>query len=165
MCFYFSSLNPLTLFLFTFLLSFSLNFFLVLLDCSRVMMSSDDYGSSSGLALPPSPPSAGGYFGGLGGAQGHSAAHQLSPYLNVNPSYLQSSTPEFIVNQEQKKGRIERSFTGIGGSVLVGAAAGGGYGLYDGVRRTAIEGMTGKLRRTQIINYTMKSGAIFTALL
>ena len=81
---------------------------------------------------------------------------QLSPYLNVNPSYVQ--TPEFIVNQEQKKGRIEQSFAGIGASVIVGAAAGGAYGFYDGSRQTAAAGMTGTLKRTQIMNYTMKSG-------
>ena len=60
--------------------------------------------------------------------------------------------------QETKKGRIERSFSGIGASVLVGAAVGGTYGLFDGVRWTAMKGMKGGLRRTQILNYTMKSG-------
>jgi hypothetical protein len=34
------------------------------------------------------------------------------------------------------------------------------YGLYDGVRQTATGGMAGKLRRTQIMNYTLKSGMI-----
>lgn len=82
----------------------------------------------------------------------------LSPYLNVDPSYLQSSTPEFIFNQDQKRGRMENSFTAIGSSVVVGGAVGGVYGLYDGVRLTAAQSMTGRLRRTQILNYTLKSG-------
>ena len=84
---------------------------------------------------------------------------QLSPYLNVNPSYVQ--TPEFIVNQEQKKGRIEQSFAGIGASVISGGAAGGTYGFYDGLRQTVAAGMRGTLRRTQIMNYTVKSGMHF----
>jgi len=113
------------------------------------MMSSEEYPGS-----PPPPPM--GAPSGLFGL-GRPQAHQLSPYLNVNPSYVQ--TPEFIVNQETKKGRIERSFSGIGASVLVGAAVGGTYGLFDGVRWTAMKGMKGGLRRTQILNYTMKSGA------
>lgn len=53
---------------------------------------------------------------------------------------------------------MENSFTAIGSSVILGAATGGAYGLYDGVRQTAAANMTGKLRRVQILNYTMKSG-------
>ena len=62
------------------------------------------------------------------------------------------------MNQEQKKGRIEQSFAGIGASVIFGAASGGAYGFYDGLRQTAAAGMTGTLKRTQIMNYTVKSG-------
>merc|ERR1719414_1107009 len=113
------------------------------------MMSSEEYPGS-----PPAPPMAA--PSGLLGLP-RPQAQQLSPYFNVNPSYVQ--TPEFIVNQDTKKGRIERSFSGIGASVLVGAAAGGAYGLFDGVRQTAAAGMRGGLRRTQVLNYTMKSGA------
>merc|ERR1719481_1217354 len=82
----------------------------------------------------------------------------LSPYLNIDPSYLQSEAPEFIFNQEQKRGLMEKSFTAIGSSVLVGGAVGGAYGLYDGVRQTAMSEMKGRLRRTQILNHTLKSG-------
>jgi len=112
-------------------------------------MMSEEYPGS-----PPAPP-----MGAPSGLLGlpRPQAQQLSPYFNVNPSYVQ--TPEFIVNQDTKKGRIERSFSGIGGSVLAGAAVGGAYGLYDGVRQTAAAGMKGSLRRTQILNYTTKSGA------
>ena len=53
------------------------------------MMSSEEYPGS-----PPPPPM--GAPSGLLGLH-RPATHQLSPYLNVNPSYVQ--TPEFIVNQ------------------------------------------------------------------
>ena len=42
----------------------------------------------------------------------------------------------------------------------MGGAIGGAYGLYDGVRLTALSQMKGKLRRTQILNHTLKSGKI-----
>jgi len=51
---------------------------------------------------------------------------------------------------------MEKSFTAIGSSVLLGAAAGGVFGLAEGIRQTA--NMTGKLRRTQMTNYIIKSG-------
>ena len=54
------------------------------------MMSSEEYPGS-----PPPPPM--GAPSGLLGLHRPSSTHQLSPYLNVNPSYVQ--TPEFIVNQ------------------------------------------------------------------
>lgn len=91
--------------------------------------------------------------GAVGGGMGN-----LSPYLNIDPSYLQSEAPEFIFNQEQKRGLMEKSFTAIGSSVLVGGAVGGAYGLYDGIRKTAMSEMKGRLRRTQILNHTLKSG-------
>jgi len=105
----------------------------------------------------------GGAFGGLGGSLGGPAGvgggmGNLSPYLNIDPTYLQSEAPEFIFNQEQKRGLMEKSFTAIGSSVLIGGAVGGAYGLYDGVRRTAISEMKGRLRRTQILNHTLKGG-------
>jgi len=83
----------------------------------------------------------------------------LSPYLNIDPSYLNSSTPEFLFDNEARRGGLEKSFTAIGSSVVLGAAAGGAYGLYDGIRQTATADMKGRLRRTQITNYTLKSGA------
>ena len=45
--------------------------------------------------------------------------------------------------------------------MLLGGAIGGTYGLYDGVRLTALSQMKGKLRRTQILNHTLKSGNFF----
>jgi len=98
-------------------------------------------------------------MGGMGGMGGQPNLQGLSPYLNIDPTYLNSNQPEFIFDQEAKRGGMEKSFTAIGSSVIVGAAAGGTYGLYDGIRATAMSTMKGKLRRTQIMNYTLKSGS------
>ena len=118
------------------------------------MMDSDS--KSSGPGLFTGFPGIGGVGGGVGGA----GMGQLSPYLNIDPSYLQNSAPEYIFDQEAKRGKLEKSFTAIGSSVCIGAGIGGAYGLYDGIRQTALGDMTGKLRRTQITNYTLKSGAL-----
>ena len=101
-----------------------------------------------------------GLFTGLPGLGGGAGMGQLSPYLNIDPSYLQNSTPEYLFDTEAKRGKLEKSFTAIGSSVCIGAGLGGAYGLYDGVRQTALGTMSGKLRRTQITNYTLKSGSL-----
>ncbi len=164
------------------------------------MMDSQQQGG--GAPMPPMG-GGGGLFGGLGGRGGPGGASQLSPYLNVDPTYLNAQTPEFIFNQvrnfrtahprpffpqgaliyapvldgsspfngkpyyhacisppfqDQKRGRMEKSFTAIGSSVLLGGVAGGVFGLYDGVRQTARADLTGRLRRVQVMNYTIKSG-------
>lgn len=104
----------------------------------------------------------GGFFsgGGLGGMSSQSNLQGLSPYLNIDTSYL-SSTPEYLFDNETKRGKMEKSFSAIGTAVCVGSSIGGAYGVYDGVRQTALSGLTGKLRRTQIMNYTLKGGASF----
>jgi len=100
----------------------------------------------------------GGLFTGLGGMGNQNNLQGLSPYLNIDTSYLQS-TPEYIFDQETKRGKMEKSFTAIGTAVCVGSGIGGAYGVYDGVRQTALADLSGKLRRTQIMNYTLKGGA------
>ena len=65
------------------------NYVKLILHQPFAMMSSEEYPGS-----PPPPPMT---SGGLLGLHRPSQTHQLSPYLNVNPSYVQ--TPEFIVNQ------------------------------------------------------------------
>lgn len=92
----------------------------------------------------------------LFGSFSRSQASQLSPYLNVDPSYLQSSTPEYILTDEHKRGSFEKSFSAIGSAVIVGGGVGGVRGLFQGFTQT--KGMTGRVRNTQIINYTVKSG-------
>jgi len=104
--------------------------------------------------------SSSGLFGGLRGAglSSQTSMQGLSPYLNIDPSYLQSS-PEYLFDQEAKRGKMEKSFSAIGTAVCIGSGFGGAYGLYDGVRQTALADLSGKLRRTQIMNYTLKGGA------
>lgn len=115
------------------------------------MMADDNNGRAAGPGL---------FTGGLGGIGGLGGAQQLSPYLNFDPSYLQSSEPDYIYDTEAKRGRLEKSFTAIGSSVCVGAVMGGTYGLFDGIRQTALADMSkSKLRRTQITNYTLKSAS------
>ncbi|XP_047489805.1 mitochondrial import inner membrane translocase subunit Tim23-like [Penaeus chinensis] len=86
---------------------------------------------------------------------------QLSPYLNFDPAYLQTTQPEFIALEgaSQKRGRFELAFSQIGGLCLIGAGLGGAQGLYRGLQETAAAGHTGKIRRTQLLNYVMKRGA------
>jgi len=86
-----------------------------------------------------------------------SGVSKLSPYLNVDPYINQE--PEFILPEgaNRQRGRFEFAFGTIGSGVMVGGAFGVVNGLYTGVRATA--GMTGNVRRTQLINYMSKSGA------
>ena len=81
------------------------------------------------------------------------------------------------MDTEAKRGKLEKSFTAIGSAVCIGSGLGGTYGLftgeerrycavkccYDGwcgagLRQTA--NMQGALRRTQLMNYTLKSGGL-----
>ena len=75
----------------------------------------------------------------------------LSPYLNFDPSYLQTSQPEFIFPEgaNRQRGRFELAFATIGGSCMVGGAVGGAMGIIQGIKDTSAAGHTGKLRRTQ----------------
>jgi len=98
----------------------------------------------------------GGYSGSVGGIGGAGAMGQLSPYLNIDPSYLSTDAPQFLTNEDQKRGHLEKSFTAIGSSVLIGGAVGGTFGIFDGIRRTM--DLTGKTRRIQILNHITKSG-------
>jgi len=100
------------------------------------------------------------FTGGMGGMGTQSQLQGLSPYLNIDTSYLQSS-PEYIFDQETKRGKLEKSFSAIGTACCIGSGIGASYGLYDGVRQTALADLSGKLRRTQILNYTMKGSGSF----
>ena len=90
----------------------------------------------------------------------------VNPYLNVDPTYLQAQTPEFLVNPEIERGRLENSFTAIGAALFVGGASGGTVGLYDAIRNTALsDSSTGffkgvissKIARTRALNSIIKS--------
>ncbi|XP_049819673.1 mitochondrial import inner membrane translocase subunit Tim23 [Aethina tumida] len=84
-----------------------------------------------------------------------------SPYLNYDPVYIPTAQPEFIFldGASKQRGRFELAFGQIGGSCMLGAAMGGAYGLYNGLKATTMAGQTGKLRRTQMINHIMKNGS------
>lgn len=85
-----------------------------------------------------------------------------SPYLDFDPQYLpKASQPEFIFPEgaSKQRGRFELAFSQIGGSCMLGAAIGGVEGLYKGLKSTTLEGQTGKLRRTQLLNHIMKHGS------
>ena len=77
-----------------------------------------------------------GGLAGLGGGQ--TGVGQLSPYLNIDPSYLSVSQPEYIFDTEAKRGSFEKSFTAIGSSVCTGSATGAVYGLYSGNRTWSV---------------------------
>ncbi|KAG7213795.1 hypothetical protein KM043_003015 [Ampulex compressa] len=85
----------------------------------------------------------------------------LSPYLNFDPSHLPTAQPEFIFPEGavKERGRFELAFSQIGAACIIGAGIGGSSGLYRGIRATSLAGQTGKLRRTQLINYVMKNGS------
>lgn len=82
-----------------------------------------------------------------------------SPYLNVDTEFIPK--PEFIFPEgaAKQRGRFELAFGQIGASCMTGATIGGLGGLYNGLKQTTLEGQTGKLRRTQLINHVMKQGA------
>ena len=77
----------------------------------------------------------------------------LSPYLNFDPSLLQTTQPEFIFPEgaSRQRGRFELAFSTIGSCCMIGGGLGGVAGLYRGLRDTSIAGQTGKLRRTQYV--------------
>ncbi|KRT83821.1 hypothetical protein AMK59_3884 [Oryctes borbonicus] len=85
----------------------------------------------------------------------------LSPYLNYDPIYMPPSQPEYIFldGSNKQRGRFELAFGQIGASCMIGASIGGGMGFINGLKATTLEGQTGKLRRTQLLNHVMKKGS------
>ncbi|KAK9744974.1 hypothetical protein QE152_g7274 [Popillia japonica] len=84
-----------------------------------------------------------------------------SPYLNYDPVYMPPSQPEYIFldGSNKQRGRFELAFGQIGASCMIGASIGGGMGFVNGLKATTLEGQTGKLRRTQMLNHIMKKGS------
>lgn len=85
-----------------------------------------------------------------------------SPYLNFDPAYLNPAGESqylFPEGANQRRGRFELAFSQIGGSALVGGAAGGVNGIYSGIKSTKAEALTGAVRRTQMLNVVGKQGA------
>lgn len=86
----------------------------------------------------------------------------LSPYLNFDPNYIPKVQPEFLYPDESHMASTARrsnvALPIIGMSFITGSGMGGMAGLYKGLRATTLAGQTGKVRRTQLINYVMKQG-------
>lgn len=86
----------------------------------------------------------------------------LSPYLNFDPHYIPKMQPEFLYPDESHMASTARrsnvALPIIGMSFMTGSGLGGMAGLYKGLRATTLAGQTGKVRRTQLINYVMKQG-------
>ncbi|KAI5638353.1 tim17/Tim22/Tim23/Pmp24 family domain-containing protein [Phthorimaea operculella] len=86
----------------------------------------------------------------------------LSPYLNFDPSYIPKMQPEFLYPDDSHMASTARrsnvALPIIGMSFMTGSGIGGLAGLYKGMRATTLAGQTGKVRRTQIVNYVMKQG-------
>ncbi|XKL62040.1 hypothetical protein PGB90_001873 [Kerria lacca] len=86
----------------------------------------------------------------------------LSPYLNFDPAYLkEASHPEFILPEGagERRNRFELAFSQIGSCCMSGALLGGANGLYNGLKKVTLEGQTGKLKMTTLLNHVMKRGS------
>uniref|UniRef100_A0A2A4JUD3 Mitochondrial import inner membrane translocase subunit Tim23 n=1 Tax=Heliothis virescens TaxID=7102 RepID=A0A2A4JUD3_HELVI len=90
------------------------------------------------------------------------AGASLSPYLNFDPHIIPKMQPEFLYPDDSHMASTARrsnvALPIIGMSFMTGSGLGGMAGLYRGLRATTLAGQTGKVRRTQIINYIMKQG-------
>lgn len=82
-----------------------------------------------------------------------------SPYLNFDPAYIDASNPEYILQEGAgpRRGRFDLCFAQIGSCIAGGAAFGGVRGLLHGLGET--RDLQGSVKRSQLINYTMKSGS------
>ncbi|KAF9411604.1 hypothetical protein HW555_009676 [Spodoptera exigua] len=90
------------------------------------------------------------------------AGSSLSPYLNFDPHIIPKMQPEFLYPDDSHMASTARrsnvALPIIGMSFMTGSGLGGMAGLYKGLRATTLAGQTGKVRRTQVINYIMKQG-------
>lgn len=103
----------------------------------------------------------GSYSGNNGGLNfsGTSSLGSISPYMNVDPSYLNLGEPQFIVpsGQARTRGRFEFFFSHIGGSVMAGACYGGLNGLRISLSET--KDLKGKVKFSQVLTLVTKQGA------
>uniref|UniRef100_A0A0B6YPG2 Mitochondrial import inner membrane translocase subunit TIM23 n=1 Tax=Arion vulgaris TaxID=1028688 RepID=A0A0B6YPG2_9EUPU len=92
-----------------------------------------------------------------------SAGAIMSPYLNFDPAYLGPNAVDsqfiFPEGAARTRGRLELSFSQIGGSIFVGAAVGGLNGFYSGLKDVQARQLVGANRRTQLLNFITKGGA------
>ncbi|XP_072038593.1 mitochondrial import inner membrane translocase subunit Tim23-like [Amphiura filiformis] len=122
------------------------------------MMDQQNYGAS-------------GLFGSYGGSDPSlnipvtkGGGGSISPFLNVDPNYLNLGGPQFIVptGQARTRGRFELAFSQIGGSVMAGAV----YGALNGARVSVRENLqveskhlAGKVKFSQALTQVTKQGA------
>lgn len=87
------------------------------------------------------------------------SAPMYSPYLNFDPAYLNTGGSDYILPEgaKHKRGRFELALSQIGGCIMLGGSLGCGRGLVQGLRETS--SLTGAVRRSQLINYTIKGGS------
>ncbi|KAG8185713.1 hypothetical protein JTE90_000702 [Oedothorax gibbosus] len=85
----------------------------------------------------------------------------LSPYLNVDPAYLNQDGPQWIFPEgaSRQRGRFELAFGQIGGAVMAGAFLGGVQGFYGGYKQMAFTDQKASIKRTQLLNHISKRGA------
>jgi len=89
----------------------------------------------------------------------HSSGTSLSPYLNIDPSYLnQDGGAEFVfaTDSQKKRGWGERMFSSVGASYMAGLTVGGTWGLLEGLRNP--DGRTMKLRLNSVLNGMTRRG-------
>lgn len=104
-------------------------------------------------------------FGAYGGGNSGlnvpvtSGLGSISPYMNVDPSYLNLGEPQFIIpsGQARTRGRFEFFFSHIGGSVMTGAVYGGLNGLRLSISET--KELKGKVKFSQMLTLVTKQGA------
>ncbi|XP_054724449.1 mitochondrial import inner membrane translocase subunit Tim23-like [Uloborus diversus] len=90
----------------------------------------------------------------------NSGVQSISPYLNVDPAFLNQS-PEWIFPEgaSRLRGRFELAFSQIGGAIMTGAVIGGVQGFHSGWKQMASMEQTLSVKRTQLLNHVLKRGA------
>ncbi|GFT22840.1 mitochondrial import inner membrane translocase subunit Tim23 [Nephila pilipes] len=91
----------------------------------------------------------------------NSGVQNISPYLNVDPAYLNQDGPQWIFPEgaSRQRGRFELAFSQIGGAVMTGAFLGGVQGFYGGYKQMGTTEQKASVRRTQFLNHITKRGA------
>lgn len=92
---------------------------------------------------------------------GSTNMQSISPYLNVDPSILSQSSPEWIFPEgaSRQRGRFELAFSQIGGAVMTGAFLGGVQGFYSGWKHMGTIEQKASVKRTQLLNHIVKRGS------
>lgn len=90
------------------------------------------------------------------------AGRIISPYMNFDPSYLQTGGESQFIYPEganKNRGRFEKSFSQIGGAIIAGGALGGLFGLKTAFNDKTLKNQAFRIQKTMILNYVTKRGA------